>query len=166
MNSGRTIAKDWDKVMMGIVIGYIVLPIMLFCLGWLRFPIAVFCCLILTYIGKKIMGDVSSEGSVSITKNARFWLISLGAIALWVLFSGIGSFSFQSGDFWARNALYRELYQNPSWPVYCDITQEPEYVQNFTGGHTNALYVYYFTWWLPAALGARVVGWFGGGISS
>jgi hypothetical protein len=67
---------------------------------------------------------------------------------LWVALSGIGGFGLQNWDFNFRNAVLHDLVDY-SWPVV--------YPQ-------GRILLYYFTYWLPAALAGKIFGWFGANI--
>ena len=149
----------WDKILLGIAVGCILLPIIIFLYGWTKLYIAVIGTALLIYLGVRIWKSIDYNSEISITKNKGFWAVALGAIAVWVMFSGIGNFSFQTGDFIVRNPMFRDLYLY-RWPVYYHLNDEPEFVQQVIyakyGYATSATYVYYFAWWLPAAALAKI----------
>jgi len=149
-----------DKIISYTAIAYIVFPIMIFLFGWTRPVIAILISMVLLYLGYRLGREMTCETEISITVNRKFWLVALGVIALWVLFSGIGDFSFQTGDFIIRNPMFHDL-KYYRWPVIYDLSKEPQLVKKFTGNAQNALYVYYFTWWLPASLFARILNFLG-----
>ncbi|WAC09463.1 hypothetical protein [Dyadobacter pollutisoli] len=94
-------------------LGYLLLPNIIFSLGWFRMPISILLVagLIFMFIQsyereKTLKTDLDTRQMMQIS------LISLLIIA----FSGIGGFCFQAFDFWAHNSKYYTLY-NQSWPV-------------------------------------------------
>lgn len=148
--------KKLDKCMVSLAVIYIVFPTLLFLFGWIKFPIALFVSVLIIFLAISIIKSIEVDAEISITKNIRFWLFSFAIIAVWTLFSGIGNFSYQTGDYSSRNPMFRDLGLY-SWPVTYDLSIQPDIVKNFTGDAQNAMYVYYFTWWLPAASVARVL---------
>ena len=60
---------------------------------------------------------------------------------VWVFWSGIGGYFFQSSDHGARNAIYNDLL-NFNWPV---IYEKGRYLN------------YYFGYWLPSAFLTKVI---------
>ena len=146
--------KKFDKVLILLSVFYIVFPIILFVFGWLKLPLAIVVSIPIIFMSFRVFKQISACEEISITVNPRFWVIALLTIAVWVLFSGIGNFSFQTGDFIVRNPMFRDL-ERYSWPVLFDLSEQPDIVKQFTGNNDSALYVYYFAWWLPAAFLAR-----------
>lgn len=148
--------KKLDKCMLSLSIMYIILPIIMFLFGWIKLPITLIVSVLIILTVVSLIKNIETGDEISITKNIRFWLFSLAVIALWTLFSGIGKFSYQTGDFIVRNPMFRDLYLY-SWPVTYDLSIQPDLVKNIMGDAQTATYVYYFTWWLPAAFVARVL---------
>lgn len=147
-------SKRADKIVTGMAAMYIVFPIVLFFAGWLKLPFAILCGALIIFMAVRMIHDIDTDEDISITDNKKFWLTALGIIALWALMSGIGGFSFQTGDFIVRNPMFRDL-ERYKWPVMYNLDNETDLVRQFTGASESAMYVYYFTWWLPAALVAR-----------
>ncbi|MCE7071223.1 MULTISPECIES: hypothetical protein [Dyadobacter] len=94
-------------------LGYLLLPNLIFSLGWFRLPLsvmlalAIICIFVYNYrLEKNNLAELSSKQLVQIS------VISLLIIA----FSGIGGFCFQAFDYWAHNSKYYTLF-NHSWPV-------------------------------------------------
>lgn len=102
------------------------------------------------YLGIRLFRSIGADRDVSISEHKSFWLISLGVIAVWALFSGIGGFSYQTGDYTVRNPMFRDLCRYP-WPVYYDFDKQPEFARSVIGTAASGTYVYYFAWWLPVA---------------
>ena len=123
---------------------YIVLPIIIFVLGWIRIYFAIpISIVLLIFLFRGIEKD---DNSVLIDKtNYMFWIYILLFCALWVYFSGIGGLAYQNTDFWARNLIYHELCEN-EWPV--------KYINVY--GYDTAYLSYYFAWWLPVAYVSKI----------
>lgn len=129
---------------------YIILPIIIFFLTWLKWYIGIPMAIILVFgllvLLKKDYFNNTADISLSIKH-----LIGISvAILIWTWLSGQGGFFFQTGDNHWRNAIFRDLI-NFEWPVIY-----PE-----TG---NAL-VYYIMHWIVPALFGKLFGWTGGNIA-
>ncbi|MCL6588771.1 MAG: hypothetical protein K6U80_02350 [Firmicutes bacterium] len=157
--------KKLEKTMMSITYVYLLLPILLFVAGWLKPPVAIILVLLLIYAGMKAVTSYTpkeyesenSSGKPPAHKIITGLFILLGII-YWVTLSGIGGFSFQNDDFELRNAMLRDL-TNFNWPVKYDYPATPNI--HDLAGHQGAL-VYYFVYWLPAALFGKLSGGFEG----
>lgn len=126
---------------------YLLLPFILFCLGWLRLfialPIAVLMFWALWRLWSQDSGDSAPE-----QKSLGFLLPAIFIAGLWVLLSGVGGYAFQNWDHNWRNAVLRDLVHY-DWPV---VYSAPE------RGPIKML-VYYAGYWLPAALAGKLFGW-------
>lgn len=129
---------------------YIILPIIIFFLTWLRWyvgiPMAILLIFGLIVLLKKDYFNNNSEISLPLKH-----LIGVGVVILiWTWLSGQGGFFYQTGDNHWRNAIFRDLI-NFDWPVVY-----PE-----TG---NAL-VYYLMHWIVPAIFGKIFGWTIGNIA-
>ena len=137
-----------DDIVICLSIIYIVLPIIIFFMGWLKFPIALISASFVIFLGYKLYKECLENNVTLICKNNFKYWGSTGLIcAIWVYFSGIGSFVYQNGDHIMRNPIFRDL-STYSYPVIYSLSQESEYVQEICG-NGNVAFGYYFTWWLP-----------------
>ena len=134
--------RDWkaDWLLLAAYI-YILLPVALFLLLWLKLWIGIPVTMLL------IVGAV-----LTFRKDKLSWkpekkqltiavlIAGLLIIVLWVLTSGIGASVTQYPDHDYRNALFKALVDNP-WPVkISDLSGQPRGMS------------YYIGFWLPAAL--------------
>lgn len=101
------------SVLRNLSLGYLLLPNLVFAIGWFRVPISiglvaglVFMYFISFQRGKSVKADLAPRHLLEIA------FISLAIIA----FSGIGGFCFQAYDYWGHNSKYYTLF-NHSWPV-------------------------------------------------
>jgi hypothetical protein len=119
----------------------LLLPSLVFVLGFLKwyFALAITVLLAIAYIfvirDTKIEDRECEDRSLYITSKQLF--IIIGVVAVWCFLSGLGNLYYQSEDWGARNAIYRDLIRY-DWPVVY-----PE---------KNAALVYYIGYWLPPAL--------------
>ncbi len=143
-----------DKIICGIAIGYVILPIVIFAFGWTRIWIALAGLVLFCFLAYRLYSSLTEAGDFSISDHRFLWIVAVLAFILWVVLSGIGGYAFQNQDFWARNPIYRDLCDY-SWPVIYDLSQEPLHAQAVFGTDTVA-FSYYFSWWLPAALVSKL----------
>lgn len=118
---------------------YLILPLVIFCTTWFNFygtSIVMLSLLISCYFIRLSPNKYSLTGISSLT-NKKIVLFAFIIASLWCFWSGIGGYIYQSGDFAARNAIYRDLIER-SWPVY----------YKYWGGF--ALNYYFGFWIFPA----------------
>ena len=122
---------------------YMILPIVIFLCGWIKPFIGIPATFLLLYsFYRNIKDNYRLDEKIQVKIVPLFFLV-LG-LYIWVYTSGIGGFWPQKADWHWRNALFRDLI-NFSWPVVY-----PE---------TNNALVYYFNYFLPAALVGKILGW-------
>lgn len=155
MQSFKAVSIKQDRFLILCSILYVILPPVIFSMGWIKPLIAVPVSLIFLLLAYKIYNDLCSDSESTLLKvPGRFWLYALLIICVWVAFSGIGGFSFQNGDFLARNPTYRDLCDY-SWPVKYDLADQNEAAQKILG-NGSVVFAYYFSWWLPPALVSKI----------
>ena len=120
------------------------LPSVIFALGFLRWyiglAVAALVALACVFALRRTTKERSEEKEFFVSK---LWLFFIGAaVLLWCYLAGLGNLYYQSGDWWARNAIFRDLISHP-WPVTYEIK--------------DAALVYYIGFWLPPALVGKVV---------
>ncbi len=130
--------------------GYLFLPFVIFVLGWIKiyfaFPIVVLTCFCFYKVCKNMPALwVPKLDLESVTKI----LIILGFIAIWVYYSGIGKFVWQTSDHTVRNGLFNLLVEF-DWPV------TSEGLLGFSGEERGL--IYYIGFWLPSALVGKALG--------
>lgn len=140
-----------DSLVIFIALSYILLPIIIFFFGWLKIVYAIIASLVMVIFGLFLYKKISNKGIYLINKKTfLFWIVSIIICALWLYFSGIGSFVYQNSDFWVRNPIYRDLCEY-NWPVIYDLSLQPANIQNIIGS-SKVAFSYYYTWWLFPAL--------------
>jgi len=126
---------------------YLTIPFIIFCMGWLRLPVAIPIVLFIGWVVWRLfLSEENTRGIESISIRSLIYVLLV--TGLWVFFSGIGGYAFQNWDHNWRNAVMRDLVTH-TWPV---IYSSPEH------GPITML-VYYVGYWLPAALAGRLFGW-------
>jgi len=134
---------------------YLLIPFLIFCLGFLKTYISLFITLVFLWL---IINNWTSrtQENQSYSISRRNLLFTFLAVLLWVGLSGIGGFSFQNIDFHTRNAIFRDLI-NFVWPVkYHTNPIDPSIPYTLT---------YYIGFWLPAALVGKIAGWLAANIT-
>ena len=120
---------------------YIVLPILIFFIGWCNNLTATVGTLIII---ASLYFSYKNAPKLWIPKNKKelFFLFSLFLIALvWTYLAGIGALAFQNFDHSFRNTIF-ELLVSRSWPVYND--------------DSSMFLSYYIAFWLPSAVVGKV----------
>ena len=151
-----------SKLVYSAALVYLLLPFLLFTLFWLRIPYSLLLGAILIYclvVSFQRFTFSAIQIDLQASQQKQLW-ISAAILAVWLLFSGIGGFSYQNSDFEVRNAIFRDLIQQ-QWPV---VYNADIYPTTHHGANEHLLLVYYFGYWLPAALIGKLLGWTVGNI--
>ncbi len=123
---------------------YLVIPIIAFYFGWLKFyyalPFSALLIVALFFACKETLCESSKEYLVISISNC---IIIVTLMIAWIFMSGIGGFVWQREDWHARNAVLHDLINN-KWPVV------------FEDGGGLVYYVCYFM--IPALVG-KLFGW-------
>ena len=142
-STNLTIPTNWIK---RISLLYLLIPFLIFCLGFLKTYISVGITLIFLWlIIRNLLQATRERQSLSLSRRTLGFTLTI--ILLWVALSGIGGFAFQNTDFHIRNAIFRDLIQF-KWPV--------KYFTNPTDPSISYTLTYYIGFWLPAALMGKI----------
>jgi hypothetical protein len=134
------------RFIVGAAYAYLTLPVCLFFIGWLKPLLSV------PMTGLFLFGlyqatrkfDTAGISTPAVTR--RQWIVIALTLFTWVLLSGVGGLVWQNrDDHLFRNAVYFDL-TNSAWPVVNTDEAVPRTL------------VYYFGFWLPSALFAKVFG--------
>ena len=120
-------------------------PCLIFLIGFLKWyvgvPVALL--LVVAYFFAAIKrGDAPDDEPRDFVLEKKHFFLLVVVVALWCWLAGIGNLYYQSADWWARNAVFRDLITR-DWPVI--------YTEK------NAALVYYVGYWLPSALVGKLV---------
>ncbi len=133
-------------------LSYLALPVLIFCLGWLKLSWSIPLTLLLLGGLWLVLADFRRETHMTQSLTAWFSRVSrravVGTVAVCtflVLISGVGGYGYQTGDWTKHEILLKDLVDYP-WPVYYDYYGEPVGL------------VYYIAYYLPAALLGKVGG--------
>ncbi len=141
------------KILSCISLGYLMLPLLIFFIGFVKLSIALPLLVLSLYSFYKAI-DKNKSSCTFLSSKMLGVLFVVSILASWL--SGIGAFFCQTGDFLVKNALLRDLC-NHNWPLYIDLSKEPIGVQEIIGSEKVA-FVYYLFFYLPAAACGKVGG--------
>lgn len=143
-----------SKVAVWISYAYLLLPFLIFSVGWFgkRYWIPMLPLLLLCY--RKACKDTTAFWRPEFTSDNIIKMIFIVLIiSVWVYYSGIGRLVFQNLDHNCRNAVYETLVYW-DWPILnYDIILE-----TWSPGTTVTSLVYYIGFWLPAAIVGKIFG--------
>ena len=131
---------------------YLLLPLLIFILGYCKWFYAVPICVVLLMSFKMMTKVIDLNNIESIGTKERHTLIyALLVIIVWVIISGIGDLVPQNTDQIYRNTIFELLVEN-EWPVRIELGSR---------GSTRVL-CYYIGFWMPSALIGKVFGLWAG----
>lgn len=129
---------------------YVLLPFLIFSLGWMKWYFAIPIAFILLGCFWKTCKESPSLWMPDMNfDNVMKILFILAIIALWVYYSGIGKFVFQNTDHQYRNGIFNLLVQS-DWPV---ISSEI-----LPGNTSKSALIYYIGFWMPSAVIGKLFG--------
>ena len=135
-----------SKIRAVLAILYISLPFVLFCLGFLHWYIGLPITIFAIFSARKALSSFQTKGAIfSIGQELFLWIMAL----LWCIHSGIGGLWVQHYDFAIKNSVLRDL-TNRSWPLYYNLGEQSDVVNQLIGNDSVA-FVYYLFTYLPAA---------------
>ncbi|MEF9942542.1 MAG: hypothetical protein RR705_03885 [Lachnospiraceae bacterium] len=142
-----------SKLGLQLAYGYLLLPFLIFVIGWVKVYLAIPIVLIVFFCFLKACKDTSKVWVPKITKeNLGVLLFIIGICALWVYFSGIGKFVFQNADHTVRNTIFNLLVER-DWPIINYEILKSELPKTSATG-----LVYYIGFWLPSAIIGKMFG--------
>lgn len=129
---------------------YVLLPFLIFSLGWMKWYFAIPIAFILLGCFWKTCKESPSLWMPDMNfDNVMKILFILAVIALWVYYSGIGKFVFQNTDHQYRNGIFNLLVQS-DWPVISS--------KILPGNTSKSALIYYIGFWMPSAVIGKLFG--------
>lgn len=123
---------------------YLALPILIFVVFWLKPVYGLPAVLLILMALIRICRKHEQKQICKIDQeDIKKLVVCMFLICIWVYFSGIGRFVYQNDDHAWRNTIFRTLVQE-HWPV---IGRDET-----IGFERPVAFIYYFAFWLPAAL--------------
>lgn len=143
----------FTKILSAVTYGYLILPFLIFAVGWFRIRFWVPIVICLFFCTWRCWKETASFWKPDFTKDSIFKIMFVCVIlAVWVYYSGIGGKVFQNADHSSRNAIFEALVRC-RWPIYnTDIDTEM-----YQSGTVTSL-IYYIGFWMPAAVVGKVFG--------
>lgn len=135
---------------------YLVIPFLIFSIGFLRWYIAIPVVVMTIYSCYRVNSNIRGQlhFSAKIPKVGYFVIFAFSLLLCWQ--SGIGSFWSQTEDFEVKNPLLNDLCLR-SWPLFYDLSEQSQVTQNLIGSDKVA-FVYYLFYYLPAACVGKIFG--------
>ncbi len=142
---------------------YLLFPAVIFIVGFVRWEIAVVLigmigCVLNRLIREAIFVVNSKIHLKSMMAEWRTWRGHLAVLSLlalgWLSFSSIGGIGYRNFDSGIRSSLLWHLVTGP-WPLYF----KAGYFGEEFGAAADKAYVYYFAYYLPAAVVGKLLGW-------
>lgn len=148
------------SILVGATIAFLSLPVALFLLGWMRFPLAVLSTGALLgsawIAGRRLIGSEPILG----WRSPRSWTrlaVGSGLLVLVLSVCGVAGFGAQSWDWAKHEAVLADLVEQ-HWPIAYRLSgNTPD--GRVDSSAQDVTLVYYVAFYLPAALVGRVCGW-------
>ena len=142
---------------------YLLLPVLIFFAGYLKIPVAAACVAVTCLIGYLAFRDSNRAPDRSLMEDCvtipvKFIVIaSVFAVCVTVI-TGVGELVWTTYDHAFRRAILNDLI-NYKWPViYQPETQMNPDVRQMITSQAPQGFIYYFTYWMPAALTGKLFG--------
>ena len=160
------------KLFFTLAVIYLTLPVVIFLLGYLKIWLGtIFTAVMLfaVYLAVKDCANGPDGNAIDLKNDVSFSLSFLIAAFIFALLvtitNGVGEYTWGPFDHAYRRAIFNDLI-NYKWPIIYDPSTQtnPEVIEilNLQG---NQGFVYYFTYWLPAAIVGKLFGFTAGNIS-
>lgn len=142
--------KKINNIIFNIAYIYISIPIVIFCITWLKWYYSFVLIVFLLFGLYRLCSNIHKayKGAYS-KKDIKVFVIAFVIIIAWVYLSGIGGFVYQNTDHTCRNQIY-EILVNYKWPVIKQLDVD--------GVTTNMGLIYYIAFWIPAAAFGKLFG--------
>ena len=148
--------------------GFLVIPVIVFCAGYLKWyigiPLAVlfagFSVYTVTDCTKPAAGKTMLAANTGDFVIPLKYLIGFAVFAVFLsYFSGVGEFIYSLQDHAIRRATLTDLVSY-KWPVIYDYSTQtnPEVIEIIGKTSGKTAFIYYYTYWMPAALAGKLLG--------
>lgn len=142
-----------SKLILSIAYIYLLLPFLIFAIGWMRLYYAVPIVVCVSFCFVKVLKESSALWIPEINReNIVKILFIIAVISIWVYYSGIGKFVFQNTDHAYRNGIFNMLVEK-NWPVINENV-----IQSKMPGVSRTGLIYYIGFWLPSAIIGKLFG--------
>jgi len=148
--------------------GFLVIPVIIFCAGYLRWYFGIPLAVLFAAFSVYAVIDCTkyAAGRTQLLENASDFVIPLkylmgfAVFALFLsYFSGVGEFIYSLQDHAFRRATLSDLISY-RWPVIFDYSTQtnPTVIEILGKTSGKAAFIYYYTYWMPAALFGKMFG--------
>jgi len=152
MISGHNNKSEISRGLLWTIYTYVSLPVIIFSLGWCKWYIGIPVAAIVLF---GIFLSIREHGGKK--ENSNSWLyqdrkkviLICVLIAMWLILSGVGNYSWQNYDHVIRNAIYESMVMN-KWPIMTAV--------DINGEIQCRTLTYYIGYWMPAALVGKLLG--------
>jgi len=152
----------------GLAAAFLVIPVIVFCLGYLRWYVGIPFALCFAGFAVYAVMDCTkpAAGRIELGANAKEivipvkYLIGFAVFAIFLSwFSGVGEFIYSLQDHAIRRATLSDLVSY-KWPVIYDYSTQtnPDVIKEIGKTSGKTALMYYFTYWMPAALFGKLFG--------
>ncbi len=142
------------RKLLGHSVFYLLLPLLIFSIGYLRWYFAVCLILFAVWSANSVVHLYEKSESLNISYVQFCILATISLLACFFL--GIGGYWTQSSDWMAKNPLLNDLVTY-SWPLKMDFSETSEDVKSICG-QGEVAFVYYLFYFLPAGLLGKIFG--------
>lgn len=152
----------------GFAVSFLAIPVIVFCLGYLRWYVGIPFALCFAGFSVYAVMDCTKPAAgraelASITGDFIIpagYLIGFAVFAVFLAwFSGVGEFIYSLQDHAIRRATLSDLVSY-KWPVIYDYSTQtnPDVIKEIGKTSGKTALMYYFTYWMPAALFGKLFG--------
>ena len=151
-----------------LTVGFLVIPVIVFCTGYLRWYVGI--PLAVLFAGFSVYAVIDctkpAAGKTMLEENCKDFFIPLKYLIGFALFAvflsyfaGIGEFIYSLQDHAIRRATLSDLVSY-KWPVIYDYSTQtnPDVIKLIGKTSGTTALMYYFTYWMPAALAGKLFG--------
>lgn len=151
-----------------LTVGFLVIPVIVFAAGYLRWYIGIPVAVMFAGFSVYTVIDCTkpAAGKTALAVNTSDFVIPLKYLIGFALFavflswfSGVGEFIYSLQDHAIRRATLTDLVSY-KWPVIYDYSTQtnPEVIEIIGKTSGKTAFIYYYTYWLPAALAGKLFG--------
>ena len=142
---------------------YLLLPVLIFFIGYLKIPVAIFCVLATAAVAYLSFRDCNRTADGLISDDSFDMPVKYLAAAVIfaagvTIITGVGELVWSTYDHAFRRAILNDLIDY-RWPViFSPETQTNADVRSMITSSSPQGFIYYFTYWMPAALTGKLFG--------
>lgn len=131
-----------------ITVAYLGLPVLIYFFTWTKIYFAILALIAVAAIAFFAWKKGAPTQDFFIFENKRnviIFIITIAIIAIWLILTGVGNFTYQQTDYIKHNTVLKDLVAN-SWPFA------------YTDESSCRPFTYYFAYYIPSAIAAKFLG--------